>query len=104
VALAAFPFNVFITLMMQRNRALYKNKLFYAGFIQFASIIGVIQAGKRFEKIERSCVEKYLSALTIDELKSFDLNKYLAKKNGLPNESNRVSESIYGQQEKFEDF
>jgi hypothetical protein len=42
VALAAFPCNVLMTFMMQRNRAFYKNKLFFAGFIQFASIMGVI--------------------------------------------------------------
>ena len=87
VALAAFPYNVYVTFMLQRNRAYYKNKLMFAGLLQFASIIGIIQAGKRFEKIERRCVEKYLASVPLDEIKSFDVNRYLARKNGLPVEA-----------------
>ena len=75
VALAAFPYNVYVTFMLQRNKVLlrnrsnYKNKLMFAGLLQFACIIGIIQAGKRFEKIERKCVEKYLASVPLDEIK-----------------------------------
>ena len=59
----------------------------FFGFIQFASIIGIVQFGKGYDKIERKCIEKYLAHLPIDEIKSFNINKYLAKKNGMPVET-----------------
>jgi hypothetical protein len=79
ISMATFPYIVYLTIRLKKVKN-FSNKLAISTMVQFGTLMMLIQAGKNFEVNEKKYVEKYLSNLGIDELKSFDANKYAQEK------------------------
>ena len=96
LTMATFPYIVYLTFRLKKVKN-FSNKLAISGMVQFASLMMLIKAGHKFEEHEKTFIGKYFDGITIDQLKTFDVNLYRqGVYHGL-----QVSQNVYGPQDSY---